>query len=171
MTGLDQITYTDQAASQSAQLPINLTAVFYYHLDQRGAVTAITDSEANVVWAGEYFPFGDLVDATVTARFQERQLQSAIVDREISIDLAGEQRDSTLIYMTARHYDSRIGRFYAYDPITWSLEPYVYAANNPYSFIDRFGFQFERLERLSGFASDPYGSSIDLYVENTAAQA
>ena len=88
--------------------------MFFYHLDHRGAPTAITDSEGSVVWKGEYFPFGDLVDETVEGPLKpRRQLQTSYVDQDLSLDGAGDAGDSAFIYMGARHYDSEIGRFYS----------------------------------------------------------
>jgi RHS repeat-associated protein len=46
--------------------------------------------------------------------------------------------ESGLIYLRARYYDPRTGRFHQEDPIQ-SLNPYRYASNNPLRFTDPFG--------------------------------
>ena len=54
---------------------------------------------------------------------------------------SGEYRDdeSGLIYLRNRYYDSRSGRFITEDPAQDGLNWYVYAANNPISFVDPWG--------------------------------
>jgi RHS repeat-associated protein len=65
----------------------------------------------------------------------------------------GQQRDTRtgLYYFRARYYDPRSGRFISQDPIQ-SIDPYVYAANDPLDFVDPTGAQafVERAEIDAG---------------------
>jgi len=53
----------------------------------------------------------------------------------------GEYHDDETgtIYLRARHYDPRIGRFTSQDPINHGLNWYTYANNNPVMFVDPTG--------------------------------
>jgi hypothetical protein len=67
-TGADtvSVSYVEGGPGPSDPVGLQVSGVFFYHNNLVGTPAAITDSERNVVWRGEFFPFGDVVDATVT---------------------------------------------------------------------------------------------------------
>jgi RHS repeat-associated protein len=63
----------------------------------------------------------------------------------------GNEDDGGLMDFGARFYDPRVGRFISPDPIqdissSRSVNPYVYCANNPLRYTDKFGLSHERPE-------------------------
>ncbi len=118
--------------------------VFFYHTDPVGTPMAISDANGQVVWRGDYKPFGE--EASVSGPLAN--------DRKF----AGKEKDEEtgFYYFGARYMDAKIGRFAAVDPVravdpragkmndTLILNPqvlnvYVYAMNNPYKYADTEG--------------------------------
>ncbi len=119
--------------------------IFYYHTDQAGTPLAMTDESGNVVWKADYKPFGEVQGINPTA----------IENNE---KFVGKERDkeTDLYYFGARYMQDKSGRFMSpdpiavYDPITGGfnekilmnpqrLNPYAYALNNPYAYVDHDG--------------------------------
>lgn len=106
---------------------------YYYHQDQLGSTVAMTDSAGEVAGTRSYDVFGAPDETTG--------------DLPGSFTFAGEQydEDTGLVYLRARHYDPELGRFLSVDPAdpdltdTQSLNPYVYARNNPLRYTDPSG--------------------------------
>ena len=118
--------------------------VYFYHTDPVGTPMAISDANGQVVWRGDYKPFGE-----------ESSVSGALAnDRRF----AGKEKDEEtgLYYFGARCLDTEIGRFSAIDPVrvvstitgkindnilknTQLLNYYTYCLNNPYRRIDKFG--------------------------------
>jgi RHS repeat-associated protein len=48
-------------------------------------------------------------------------------------------KDTNLYYFNQRYYDPEIGRFLTPDPAGQNLNPYIYCANNPLSYVDPDG--------------------------------
>jgi RHS repeat-associated protein len=71
--------------------------------------------------------------------------------------------ESGLVYMRARMYDPRVGRFTQVDPVASNrpFESYVYAGNAPLSRTDPWGDRCQVLPifRASGYLSLPTGST------------
>ena len=120
----------------------------YYHYDGLGTTRQLTDSAGVVTVAYTYDAFGNKIAGTGTS--------------DNVYGFTGEQQFAeadNLVFLRARYYDSRIGRFISRDPIlapmrtednfTWALpslisQPkllhlYVYCGNNPINFIDPYG--------------------------------
>jgi RHS repeat-associated protein len=105
---------------------------------------AISDASGQVVWRGDYKPFGE--EASVSgALANERKFVGKEKDEETG-----------LYYFGARCLDAKIGRFAAVDPVravgprtgkmndalilsTQGLNAYVYTINNPYKYADAEG--------------------------------
>lgn len=107
---------------------------FVYHIDPVGSVTAVTDDAAAVVAAFDYDEFGE-----VTASSGAYSTNACFVG---SLGVTREPAD--LYFMWARHYDARLGRFLAKDPVEvigdgQGLAQYSYAANSPTSLVDPRG--------------------------------
>lgn len=95
----------------------------------------MTDSDKNVVWAGEFKPFGEIISITGT-----------IVN---NIRFPGQycELESRLNYNYYRAYNSNVGNYIEADPIGYLPRGsrgdvnhlYVYVKGNPIRFRDYFG--------------------------------
>ena len=111
----------------------------YVHADILGTSAAKTNSAGNVTKRIRYAPFG--------LQWGHTNAQSG----ENEIGYTGHKHDADigLTYMQARYYDPVIGRFYSSDPKDTAsflsegkiqgFNRYVYAANNPYKYVDPDG--------------------------------
>jgi RHS repeat-associated protein len=104
--------------------------VEYLHTDALGSPIARTNQNGVVVSRTRYEPYGGTALGTVP-----------------TIGFTGHVNDAEtgLVYMQQRYYDPVAGRFLSIDPVTTdantggSFNRYVYAANNPYKYIDPDG--------------------------------
>ncbi len=117
--------------------PVALAAtstITYYHNDITGSPVAATNAAKQVVWRESYRPYGE-----------RTQLEGASVSNEIWFTSRKEDPRTELVYMGARWYDARTGRFMATDPVRFdqrnaqSFNRYAYANNNPYKYRDPDG--------------------------------
>ncbi len=104
-------------------------ATYFFHTDHLGTPQVLSDKDQNVVWQGEYSPFGDV---TETTRAVEQNLR-----------FPGQYFDveTGLYYNYFRDYSVELGRYIQSDPIGLSggLNLYSYASNDPVEYIDEFG--------------------------------
>jgi RHS repeat-associated protein len=107
--------------------------IYYYHNDHLGTPQVLTDDNGQVVWKGDYKPFGgvDLVVEEVRNNFR---FPGQYFDGETGLH-----------YNYHRYYHSDIGRYLRADPETEVYDfssrehPYVYTMNNPIAFTDPLG--------------------------------
>jgi RHS repeat-associated protein len=100
--------------------------------DALGSPRLVTDASGTVVGTTQFDAFGAVKQQSGTAA---------------SVGFTGEQQDSEsgLVYLRARYYDPRTGRFLSKDPLSGcggspaSQHAYAYAYNNPLRFTDRTG--------------------------------
>ena len=102
---------------------------YYYHRNEHGDVTSITDSDENIVNTYSYDIFGNIVSEKegINNRFK----------------YAGEQFDNETgqYYLRARFYNPTIGRFTQEDVYRGDgLNLYAYVSNNPIMWIDPSGY-------------------------------
>jgi RHS repeat-associated protein len=105
----------------------------FYHVDGLGSTRALTDINGLLTDAYSYEAFGEII----------KQLGNT----QNSYLFAGEQRDPNLglDYLRARYLDVNSGRFYGRDPFKgiiknpMTLNPFLYAGNNPVNLIDPSG--------------------------------
>ncbi len=93
----------------------------------------------------------DLPNGVILSRQENSVAQSGADSGGVPTDFgfAGHRYDSNtgLIYMGARYYDPKLGRFISPDPTVpepgnpQSLNRYSYVENNPLKFIDPYGFE------------------------------
>jgi len=125
--------------------------ILFYHQDHLGSTALVTDLS------------GAVVEETIHAPYGAELFQASSGTVDAFYGFTGKERDEStgLSYFGARWYDASIGRFLSVDPLyqeTQSLEPddlksfvadprklasYAYAANNPLSFVDPDGQDFE----------------------------
>jgi len=106
----------------------------FYHSDIRGSVICMTDKEANITHKYSYGTFGHVIAESEPA---------GDMNRFRYVGALGVMYESAdLYFMRARFYDLSTMRFISEDPI-WSTELYSYAGNNPMTFVDPNGREFE----------------------------
>jgi len=114
---------------------INDTGVYYYHPDNVGSTSAMTNNQGEVIEEQTNLPFGELISGS------ERY------------DFTGKELDDTgLQYFGARYYLPLTGRFLAIDPALQDFSSYAYAGNNPLTRVDPNGTLWKRIKNL--FSSD-----------------
>ncbi|MCB0628125.1 MAG: SpvB/TcaC N-terminal domain-containing protein [Saprospiraceae bacterium] len=123
---------------------------FFYHHDQLGSSTYVTDYNGEVRQHTEYFPFGEV-----------------FVQEERSTDEApylfnGKELDkaSGLYYYGARYFDARLSLWQSIDPLAaaypaWS--PYAYVLQNPFTLSDPDGQAPHQLFRSPDAAAKDFG--------------
>jgi len=107
-----------------------LATVNYYHYDGLGTVRQLTDATEAVVASYTYDAFGNVIASTGTS--------------ENTYGFTGEQQfgeADNLVFLRARYYDSRVGRFISRDPIGYmaGTNLYVYVDSNPVNRRDPSG--------------------------------
>jgi RHS repeat-associated protein len=112
--------------AQTRRMPIE---PFYVHTDHLGTPKLLTDTNGDMVWRGEYRPFGEV---TVTTKSVENPLR-----------FPGQHADGLngLYYNHFRDYDPTLGRYIESDPIGLDagFNTYGYVHQNPLRFIDPDG--------------------------------
>jgi len=132
--------------------------VTYFATDHLGSPVAAIDSSGSVIWRESYSPYGEKLEGPSGA--------------DNDTGYTGHQFDAAtdLTYMQARYYDSVVGRFISVDPVGFkpgnamSFNRYMYANDNPYTYIDPDG----RYGRREGEFSDSEWEKIDASQQATA---
>ena len=101
--------------------------VYYYGKNIHGDVVELYDEDGEYVRDYRYDAFGNQKTANANDTNPFRY--------------AGEyyDKETGLIYLRNRYYDTRTGRFITEDPIRDGLNWYVYCGNNPVMFVDPLG--------------------------------
>jgi len=106
------------------------TSLYYIHSDHLNTPQVITNQNQQVVWMGNYEPFGKLA-------------ANANNNIEIFSRFPGQYVDpeTGLYYNYFRDYDPSIGRYIESDPIglKGGVNTYAYALNNPIRYSDPLG--------------------------------
>ena len=105
----------------------NNGTIGYYHTDEHGNVSAISNKSREVVATYDFDAFGNETASTDTYYNPMRY--------------CGEYYDDEtgFIYLRARYYSPNVGRFISEDPIKDGTNWYVYCSNNPIAFVDPSG--------------------------------
>lgn len=109
----------------------------YFHTDDQGSITAVTDGTGAVITRYRYDPWGKqyLVYGSNAGLSQTRQGHTG-----------HEMLDSGLTHMNGRLYDPMLARFVSADPFVQepynlqSLNRYSYVFNNPLGYTDPSGY-------------------------------
>jgi RHS repeat-associated protein len=128
--------------SRVAQVRLDTGAVGFLHGDHLGSTTLVTASTGAVVQRIRYDPFGAVLDNTITA--------GAEGTRHLYTGAELDAR-SGLLYLRARYYHPKFGRFLTPDTLVPDLhEPqawnrYSYVQNNPLRYVDPTGHFWEEI--------------------------
>ena len=120
----------------------------YFLPDATGNIMALTDEKGAVTAGYGYDAFGNMKKGPGPSAnpfaFSAREFDPA----------------TGLYYFRSRYYDPEMGRFISKDPVAphldrpLSLNPYLYAANNPLRYLDPYGQDFTPAEELYSAESD-----------------
>lgn len=134
--------------------------IYYYHVDHLGTPIMMTDNDQNIVWVGEFMPFGEQLSITET------------VTNNLRFPGQYYDEETGLHYNWHRDYKSEVGRYIEKDSIlqltnsnaipsgcakptiTWivpslistpsDLHPYIYVQNNPVNRRDPYGLTSDK---------------------------
>lgn len=110
-----------------------LTGRIDYLMDALGSVTATVDQSAQVVNTYRYKPYGGLLAKTGSGSDPKFRWVGSWGYRETSKTFSD-------VYVRARHYSTRVGRWSTSDPsVTLPSGAYAYAMGSPSQFIDTTG--------------------------------
>ena len=128
----------------------NEARAYWYISDHLSTSQLITDDSGDVVWQGDYQPFGQ-VDVVVDELDNHFRFPGQILDTE-----------SGLHYNWHRFYDPETGRYISADPIglAGGMNLYAYVGGDPVTFIDPLGLAITGTwllpERTSHIYADIY---------------
>ncbi|KAF0143501.1 MAG: YD repeat protein [Nitrospirae bacterium] len=110
-------------------------SVYYYHNDHLGTPQTMTDSSGNIIWGGEFLPFGEpfSIVGTITNNLR---FPGQYYDAEIGLN-----------YNYFRDYNPVIGRYVEADPIglRGGVNIYRFSNNSPSNYIDLRGLSCEQI--------------------------
>ena len=121
-----------------AQHSVAENSDLYYHYNNVGSTTVVTDADGNVKYSYEYTPFGDLIKGSYGQILFLYNGQYGVMSD-----------DNGLYYMRARYYNISIKRFINQDVLigtikdSQSLNRYAYVEGNPVTYLDPFGMERE----------------------------
>ncbi|MFA6451176.1 MAG: RHS repeat-associated core domain-containing protein [bacterium] len=112
--------------------------VFYYHYDERGSVSYLTNAKGHIVQKYVYDSFGRIV-------MRIGNLPNAFTYTGRHWD-----PDAKLYHYRARVYDPELGIFLQQDPV-YSANPYSYVGNDPINAIDPLGLSVTYTRSFDGY--------------------
>ncbi|HEK1189485.1 TPA: RHS domain-containing protein [Proteus mirabilis] len=108
--------------------------MYYTHSSLSGLPEALTNSEGEIVWQGQYSAWGQL---------QRQTRPTSTFNREQNLRFQGQyfDKETGLHYNTFRYYAPDLGRFTQQDPIglAGGINLYAYAPN-PLTWVDPWGW-------------------------------
>ncbi|MBN7152350.1 hypothetical protein ETG59_17760 [Proteus mirabilis] len=125
--------------------------MYYTHSSLSGLPEALTNSEGEIVWQGQYSAWGHL---------QRQTRPTSTFNREQNLRFQGQyfDKETGLHYNTFRYYAPDLGRFTQQDPIglAGGINLYAYAPN-PLTWVDPWGLSNCGISR----GNNPYQTRID----------
>ncbi len=108
---------------------------FYYHYDDQGSVTNLTNKKGLEVLSTTYDPYGR--QKTVTGTWKNNKYRYTTKEYE---------PHAGLYHYGARYYDPQIGRWLTPDPKGFidGMNLYAFVGNNPVNYVDLWGFIKEK---------------------------
>jgi RHS repeat-associated protein len=138
---------TNPTNPQPTDSSASVVKVDYWHTDNLGSISAITNAAGAVTQRMAYDPFGKRRDGNGSYDAQGK----LIIDNAQGTDrgfTGHEQMDDIgIVHMNGRIYDANIGRFMQADPRIaqpfnlQNFDRYSYVLNNPLNLVDPSGFE------------------------------
>ncbi|WP_157672192.1 RHS repeat domain-containing protein [Cellvibrio sp. PSBB006] len=139
------------------------STIYYIHTDHLNTPQVVTDQNQQVVWMGDYQPFGKLADTT-----------SQTNSIELYSRFPGQYFDSEagLYYNYFRDYDPSIGRYIQSDPIglEGGINTYAYVNANPLIYADPEGLTPAHAARVGWSIGTNIGRGFNWAWEAAAGQ-
>jgi RHS repeat-associated protein len=138
--------------------------VQYVHTDALGSPVAHTNSAGTLLNRARYEAYGYVAQGT----------KPGPGTSVIGFTGHVQDKETDLVYMQQRYYDPIAGRFLSVDPVTTdaatgkSFGRYHYAANNPYTKVDRDGRDAEHAYIPGGMTRGEYQAANVQAAEHTA---
>jgi RHS repeat-associated protein len=107
---------------------------YYFHSDNLGSTSIITDISGNVAQHIEYIPFGEV--------FIDERPSTGIWSTPYKFNAKELDEETGLYYYGARYYDPRTSVWISVDPLAEkypNVSSYVYCADNPVKCVDPDG--------------------------------
>ena len=114
--------------------------IYYYTTDALGSITALTDSNANIIEQYQYSSFGELTILNSQGQTIPASTLNPLFPH-YTYTAREHDPETNLYFYRARYYDAEVGRFINEDPIGFvaGINFYVYVLNNPIRYIDPDG--------------------------------
>ncbi|ARU59249.1 hypothetical protein OLMES_5266 [Oleiphilus messinensis] len=111
----------------------------------------LTDQNQNVVWKGEYTPFGEVTEVVNT------------IGQDIRFPGQYHDRETGYYYNYYRDYDPTLGRYLQSDPVGLGggINTYGYANQNPVIYVDPYGLDAEAAIALA-LSDSPVPGPMDV---------
>ncbi len=148
--------YTPLARIECTDNPLNpQRAIYYTHSSLSGLPEALTNSEGEIVWQGQYSAWGHL---------QRQTRPTSTFNREQNLRFQGQyfDKETGLHYNTFRYYAPDLGRFTQQDPIglAGGINLYAYAPD-PLTWVDPWGWSCTP-EVIRGANEQPLSAKITI---------
>lgn len=132
--------------------------LYYIHSDNLNTPKVMTNQARQVVWKGQYEPFGTVKEPVKA------------VENNLRFPGQYHDRETGLYYNYFRDYDSSIGRYVQADPIglLGGENVFIYVAANPIRFTDFYGLEIydtysECMNAASAYLSSCLNGARELY--------
>jgi len=123
----------------------------FYHHNQVGSATFITNEQGGLTNSISYRPYGSLDAAHSTG---EDNFRTKFTGKELDATIG-------LYYFGSRYYDAELGRFISPDPAAQYFSPYVYGDGDPLAGTDPDGQLFFEIALVVGLIVGAYvGASL-----------
>ena len=145
--------FVKTAAPADLEIPDPTLRIRYYHQDNLGSSSVITDADGNRVEEIAFYPFGHTRND-----YEPRHLEEPYGFTQKERD-----KESGLHYFGARFYAPGIDRWLSCDPAgkAGGANPYAYTKNNPTRFVDPNGLQDADPDKLNDAIEKTESLGID----------
>jgi RHS repeat-associated protein len=127
---------------------IGASGTYFVFRDHERSPRVLCATDGTLAASFDYLPFGTIARENGDATLTDRRFTGQEYDPETG-----------LYHFGSRLYDADVGRFLAPDPRNQFFSPYLYAANNPLSFVDPTG-QFAIIAALVEGLADLIAVSV-----------
>jgi RHS repeat-associated protein len=133
---------------------------YYAHNNYMNMPRLFTDEYKNIVWSGDFTPFGELYN------------ENGSVNNLIRFAGQYENIESGYFYNYHRDYDAGLGRYLQSDPIglNGGINTYAYVGGNPINFVDPLGLDLLIIRAYAPNANSSYGHTWITHIGSNGEQ-